>query len=370
MKNKKRIAPDKNKIENQSNTKSNRAFAIACICSVTFMLVAIIGSMIYFKSQLAKSANALKGMENEEYERHYVLITDDEDSVFWQSVYEGAIEEGKQKDAYVEMLGSNLSTDYDQKQLMRIAIEAKVDGIIVAAGDSGAMTALINEATDSGIPVVTVLNDNDSSRQSFVGIGSFNLGKEYGKQVCEIVEEKQDKSYEEGVCQVLILMDGDYQNANQMLVFGGIQETIETEYQGNVSIQCESTYISQKGTFAAEEAIRDIFMDKSNLPDIIICLNELNTTCVYQGMVDYNRVGQIDIIGYYNSDTILQAIDRNVIYSTLTIDTKQMGRYCVDALDEYIEMNYVSNYIPVDTYLINSDNVAEYLGGVSDSVEE
>ena len=349
--------------------KSNRALAIACICSVTFMILVTTGSMIYFKSQLAKSADAMKGMEKEEYERHYVLITDEKNSSFWESVYEGAKEEGKLNGAYVEMLGSNLSSDYEQKQLMRIAIDAKVDGIILAANESGAVTALINEAVGEGIPVVTVLNDNTSNRQSFVGIGSYNLGKDYGKQVCRIVEEKSEGSYEDGNCQVLILMEGEFHNTNEMLVLGGIQETIEQEYKGDVSIKCESEYISQKGTFAAEEAIRDLFM-KPDLPDIIICLNELNTTCVYQGMVDYNRVGEIDIIGYYNSDSILKAIERKVIYSTLTIDTKQMGRYCVDALDEYIDMGYVSDYIPVDTYLINSENVADYLGDMAENVEE
>lgn len=369
MKNLKKNAPNNNKIENHTNTKSNRALAISCICSVTFMILMTVGSMIYFKAQLAKSADAMKGMETEEYERHYVLITDEQNSSFWQSVYEGAKEEGEKNGTYVELLGSNLSTDYEQKQLMRIAIEAKVDGIILAANESGAVTALINEAVAEKIPVVTVLNDNTSNRQSFVGIGSYNLGKDYGRQVCQIVEEKPENSYKNGTCKVLILMDGEFQNTNDMLVLGGIQETIEQEYKGSVSIKCDSEYISQKGNFAAEEAIRDIFM-KFQLPDIIICLNELNTTCVYQAMVDYNKVGDIDIIGYYNSASILKAIERDVIYSTLTIDTKQMGRYCVDALDEYIEMGYVSDYIPVDTYLINSENVAEYLGGIEENVEE
>lgn len=369
MKNKKRNARSNNKIENPSTMKSNRALAAACICSVTFMILVTALSMIYFKSQLAKSADVVKGVESKEYERHYVLITDERNSSFWESVYEGAREEGEQKGACVELLGSNLSTAYEQKQLMRIAIDAKVDGIILAANESGAVTALINEAVGANIPVVTVLNDNTSRRQSFVGIGSYNLGKDYGRQVCEIVEGKPEQEYEDGTCRVLVLMDGEFQNTNEMLVLGGIQETIEQEYKGAISIQCESEYISQEGAFTAEEAIRDLFM-KAKLPDVIICLNELNTTCVYQGMVDYNKVGEIDIIGYYNSESILKAIERRVIYSTLTIDTEQMGRYCVDALDEYFEMGYVSDYIPVDTYLINSENVADYLGGVSEDVEE
>lgn len=67
-------------------------------------------------------------------------------------------------------------------------------------------------------------------------------------------------------------------------------------------------------------------MDQT-LPDIIICLNELSTTCVYQAVVDYNCVGEIAILGYYDTDTILKAIERNVITATISIDTEQMGHF-------------------------------------------
>ena len=99
------------------------------------------------------------------------------------------------------------------------------------------------------------------------------------------------------------------------------------------------------------------------LPDIIICQSELSTVCVYQTIVDYNKVGLVDILGYYNSDTILKAIDRNVVYATLSIDTVQMGKHSIDALTEYYELGNTSQYFTVDITLINKNNVSQYLGG-------
>lgn len=77
--------------------------------------------------------------------------------------------------------------------------------------------------------------------------------------------------------------------------------------------------------------------------------------------MDYNKVGQVNILGYYDSDTIINAIDRNVIYATVAIDTEQMGRFCIDALQEYHELGYTSQYFTADIRLIQKDNVQEYL---------
>ena len=126
--------------------------------------------------------------------------------------------------------------------------------------------------------------------------------------------------------------------------------------------------INDSNAFAAEEAIRDLFMGEE-VPDIIICMNELNTTCVYQAVVDYNKVGQVNILGYYDSDTIIRGIDRNVIYATVSIDTEQMGAFCIDALTEYNELGYTSQYFTADVKLINKDNVSAYLGGGEDDEE-
>ena len=97
------------------------------------------------------------------------------------------------------------------------------------------------------------------------------------------------------------------------------------------------------------------------LPDIIICLNELSTTCVYQAVVDYNCVGEVAILGYYDTDTILKAIKRNVVNATISIDTEQMGAFCVDALQEYYRFGYTSQYFTADVTIIDQNNVGEYL---------
>lgn len=315
------------------------------------------------------------------YDKYYIMIAEDNNSFFWQTVHQGAYEEGLLQNSYVDLLNDTFGNNYSKEDMMRIAIASEVDGIIIAADESAEMTELINEATADQIPVVTLYGDNThSDRCTFVGIGSYDLGREYGRQVLEIVKKKQlpkaqvcvTPLYDENgkrlmwteemvlsPVRVTVLVNAPTQDSGQNILCSGIQETIENEKQEEVEIELSLVSIDDTNAFSVEESIRDIFMEK-DLPDIIVCLNELNTTCVYQAVIDYNKVGQVNILGYYDSDTILKAIDRNVIYATITVDAAQMGRYCVEALTEYNTFGNTSQYFIADIELINKDNVSEY----------
>ena len=59
-----------------------------------------------------------------------------------------------------------------------------------------------------------------------------------------------------------------------------------------------------------------------------------STTCVYQAVVDYNCVGEVAILGYYDTDTILKAKRKCSQCNDLDRHTEQMGA-CVDALRDY-----------------------------------
>lgn len=347
---------------------TNKRFIMAGVLCVVFMLTCTIGGIIFFKIQINKSAAYRQANTYKSYEKYYVMIPSEQKSSFWEAVYEAAGEMANDNDAYLEMFGTNLSEGYSETQLMRMAIESNVDGIILEANETEEMTALINEAVERGIPVVTAMKDNtQSERQSYVGISSYNLGREYGKQVLGLAKqyEKKEGNSIDSILNVMVLIDANAEDTSQNMIYSSIQETIEGMNKSGQKISISAKALNSQGAFAAEEAIRDIFMGEDELPDIIICLNEINTTCVYQAVVDYNKVGAINIIGYYDSQTILKAIERNVIYATVSVDAKALGEYCVEALTEYDQMGHVSNYYAVDTTVIHADNVSEYLGGAA-----
>ena len=137
------------------------------------------------------------------YDRHYVMITENEDSGLWDSMYESAREEGEKRGICVERFGSGLAVEYDRNQLLKMAVQASVDGIIIAGDEEEETIAGINDAVDHGIPVVTVFKDSSGSkRQCFVGSNYYHVGEAYGKQIQKILQVNP-KSHTQ---KVLVLM--------------------------------------------------------------------------------------------------------------------------------------------------------------------
>jgi ribose transport system substrate-binding protein len=290
------------------------------------------------------------------YEKYYSMVTSDKSSSLWQSVYDGVKKAGEDEECCIDWINQDFDSSYSREDLMRIAIASKPDGIIVTADESDEMTELIDDATEDGIPVITLYGDNtQSSRLSYVGIGNYDLGMMYGRRVLTLSEGQKSVN-------VMVLVNSNAQDFGQNILCSGLQETIEGEKSAGMKVDLSIVTVDDTSTFSAEENIRDIFME-DELPDIIICLNEENTTRVYQATVDHNKVGQVKVLGYDDSETILNAIENNVIDATVSIDTEQMGRYCVEALSEYNDSGNTSQYFMADIALIDSANISQYLTG-------
>ena len=303
-----------------------------------------------------------KGGDAETYSGYYVMIVDDRKSDFWQEIYKSAYDTGLKKGIYVELFGDNLLQNYSNLELLQIATYSGVDGIIIEADESEDMSALIDRAVAEGIPVVTVNTDNTQSKRcSYVGKANYDIGREYGRLVLDIAN-KEKKSQD-----VLLLVDMSNRETSQNIVWTGIQETIQRENKNpELTFNLSMEAIDDSSTFKVEESIRNLVM-REELPDIIICLSETNTTCVYQAVVEHNKVGEVNILGYYASEMVLKGIERNVIEATVTVDTTQMGQYCVDALKEYQAMGNTSDYFAVDITVVNKDNASAYMGGEKDA---
>ena len=294
-----------------------------------------------------------------DYEKYYVLISDEPDSDFWTQLCMGAEEYGASRNVCVKNLADDFGEHYSKEQLMRIAIASEVDGIIVNANDSKEMEDLINEAQKKGIPVVTTINDcSNSNRISYVEINNYNLGKKLGELAAKVVRE--DKAFEDKEeIKMAVLMDSA-PSSGQSLLFTGVQDELNKSDDGRRKISAVGVNVNDSSAFSVEASLRELFIS-SDAPDIVACLSEIETNSAYQAAVDYNKVGDVKILGYYDSYSILQGIERGIIDCTVSIDAAQMGNYCVEALIQYDNAGYTSQYYTVDISVIDGRNVYEYL---------
>ncbi len=353
-------------MDDQYKNKVNKQYLILIFTIIFVVLTCIAGAFVFRFYKLNVSGKT----DIREYDRYYCLIADNYKSDFWQAVYEGALESAREENNYVDLLGDNLSGEYSTEELMQIAISSRPDGIIISADESDTMTKLINEAVSEGIPVVTLYGDNTKSdRLSFVGVGGYSIGKMYGKQVINVIRDKRREDFieretfeERSHVNVVVVVNSDSKETGQNIIVPAMQDALMEENATDAEFTISIMTVDNSSSFSVEESIRDIFM-ADEIPDVLVCLNELSTVCAYQAVVDFNKVGEVNILGYYDSNDILTAIDRGGIYATISIDTQQLGEYCIKALSDYYDLGNTSEYYLADVTLINKDNVAKFLEG-------
>ena len=364
---------------NKSIEKNKKGIRVITTILGIVLMGIIVVSVVFFRGRLRETKKLLDSSEYETYDNYYVMITENRDSDYWKSIYDGALEEAKKNNAYVKLMGADLEDEFSKEDLLRMAIASKVDGIIVEGDNVNKNVMLLKEADAAGIPVVTVEEDNtESQRKSFIGVSGYNMGRDYGEQICSYVKEAKMQK-----CNVLVLVDNISTSSlqsnvqtstTQSIVITAIKEMID--YYGLSSvISLESKTVTSNIDFAAEEEIRDIFVGQETLPNVIVCLSEKSTMCVSQAVVDYTvdytKDSQVEIFGYYLSPSIEAAIRKNTIRSSIVVDTKQMGEFAVRALNEYKESGYVSDYNYIDTSLVTKESLDSAIqeGGDEDDQE-
>ncbi len=293
------------------------------------------------------------------YERHYAFIHRGADEELWAHVYDGARARGEELGIYVEDFGSQLTVDYDRDELIRIAVDASVDGIIVDGESSDEMSEAIAYATAQGIPVVTALDDcAESDRICYVGFSNYTVGRQYGAELL-----KGDVS--DGIT-VYVVMDNENAGGANLVISGIYDEFAERGVADICNI--EGMYVNNETTFTAEEDIRDIFIS-GPMPDAMVAINSVYTRCLFQAAVDYNKAGSVALYGFDDSSDILEAVSKNLLEATVSVDSAKIGASAVDALDEYAEAGYVTTYIAQDTEVILADRAGELLNTDDEETE-
>lgn len=316
------------------------------------------GIWIYFQKTLDQ-VDLGEGEGAAGYEKHYLMISGEENTLMWDSIYESASEAARDADAYVELSRPKESPLIQKQDYLRIGIASKVDGIILEADGSAEEQELIQEAMDQNIPVVTVLTDDSSSaRISFVGLNSYQLGNAYTEQILGLLKEHE-------TTQVLLLSNSQSKTQETNLVYYQIKKELEEKKQGYQSVNISEYSIDNSSDFDTEEFVRDIFVNGNTLPDVLVCMDEVVTECVYQALIDYNQVGNVDVVGFYYSDVILDAISKGIISSAIALDMEEIGRYSINALEEYSSLGHTSSYYSVGQNVITRKNVGTYRTGAN-----
>lgn len=319
-------------------------------------LFVIVGMLIGKSAFLGRLTNEQTAEQNE-YSRHYAFITGNADDLFWNQVYQSAKEQAELEDAYVEWFGKKLSGNYSVSNLTRMAMQAGVDGIILQASEEPDVKDAINDAVAAGIPVVTVLSDcEESSRQAYVGVNSYDIGLLYGEKLVNLIRNQFRKNI-----RIMVAAEGDVLTDSQERIILGMRQYLKDKLPVGYYVDINPQLISQGAAYATEEFFNDMFVSAERLPAVLICLDERGTKCSYRASVDHNRVGETVIIGYYYSKDILSALDKQTLDSVLYVDAEEMGNSAVDALVDFQNFGYMNSYKIVSVKMMGHEEAAEMI---------
>ena len=298
---------------------------------------------VYVTSQLLLRQSTQGEIPNARtYAYHIALITQNAGSSLWEEVYESAAEEGRRQNALVERVGESLVEPVSAERAMNMAIYEDVDAILLQSEDSEAMSALIEKAAAHGLPVFTLLRDLPSTkRQAFVGLNDYFLGQAYGMRVRHIAGEDTRR--------VTVLASDTSSDAQSRKWFEAGLRNALADYGFEIeTLLCRSTM----GLHDAETVVQTMLTGAC--PDILICLETIIASSAYQVVRERGMLGSVRIIASDMSDTVLEAIARGEIDSTITVDAQQLGRLAVDAAVCYLTNHLVSYFTEVDTRLMDA----------------
>ena len=315
------------------------------LCSLVISLLLGMGTIGL--SQKVNDLSYQKDMRSKAYETYYAMIVSDTEDPFWRDVYAAAKEEGEKHNVYVELLGEGLIEQYTIKDKFMIALASKVDGILIAP-EGEQIESLLEQAQKANIPVVNLLDDSTkANRLSFIGINSRAVTELYVKELRKMMPE---------VNKVMILVDAKTEQSRKNRLYINLEHYIKEQ-----GLMVDIKQINRVNAFSAEEMIRNIILAPGEAINVLICLNLEDTLCAYQAVIDYNKVGKVKIIGYDQSETILDGISKGIIEASLFVNTQEMGSLGMQALNQYDKEHKACTYYNIDVEMIRKDNVQQYM---------
>lgn len=322
------------------------------------ILIVALGYGLFISNEIKNKTESINFTTRSDYKYHLMLLLRESDEMYTSEFMDGVNKYAQANNIAIESVLIK-QTDYLTTVLDRLdmAIYAKVDGIVLHAYDNPEIIDKINQATEMGIPVIT-LNENVhmSKRVAHVGSSKYTVGLTVGKTIAELLSGEGD---------VAIIDQFSYSKQEMDLLGLGISDVFGEYDQLNLV----STRYTEEGVLSAESVAIKLLNDFPHL-DIIYCTNGPSTLGIVQVLIDRNVVNDIDVVGTGLENEIISYIQNGqVVDATIVTDYYEIGINAVEAFHEYMETGVVSSQIMSSVKVINPETIDAFLNEKEESHE-
>ncbi|MGN7177166.1 sugar ABC transporter substrate-binding protein [Paenibacillus sp. FSL R5-0490] len=192
-----------------------------------------------YKKAFTSERDLPAASDGKEVKYRLVLITQELETPFWDKAGIAAQEQARKDGASLEVWGSYGKNQEEFLKKLEIAIQSKVDGIIVQGLDTQEFKDLAKiKAAFYGIPIITVANDvpkSESLRKTYVGSDQYLAGQLIAEQLLD------DMGHEGKV----ILMGDKHKEYYQQQRLDGIHEVLK-DYPNIQTVYAETTDVREE----------------------------------------------------------------------------------------------------------------------------
>ncbi|WP_047979759.1 sugar ABC transporter substrate-binding protein [Ornithinibacillus contaminans] len=303
-----------------------------------FLLSALFIILCYFTSVSAisvfQSDLELPDSTSEQQSMYrIVLITQDIDTPFWDEVGRAAKQEAEKLGVSLEMWGNYGSHQEDFLKNLEIAIQSKVDGIIIQGLDTKEFQELTKvKASFYGIPIITIANDvsmDESLRRTYVGSDQYKAGKMIAQQLISDM----------GATGNVVLLHNDNHAFYQEQRLKGMED-IFMKHRG-IKLHYANTATTRDDMIAATQDILNQVPDA----DAFIAVNANFVGAIVQEISKRYQVEPFYIYSFDDGPESLTLLEQGLVDGILKQSPDEMGRLSVQVLTEWLN----GETIPLDS---------------------
>ncbi len=266
---------------------------------------------------------------------------------FWKSIHAGAAKAAKERDVEIIWKGPQVENDTaGQIDTVRNFITKQVDGICLAPNHSEALKDVVDEASESGIPVVVFDSGLAEGAQflSYVATNNFHGGQLGAQQLAKAIGEKGD----------VILMRYRAGSESTEQREEGFLDGIK-QYP-NINVVSSDQY-GEATTQSALEKSQNLLQKYGDSIQGVFAVNESNCNGMLEALENSGHAGKIKFVAFDPSEKLVTGLKEGHVHGIVLQDPVGMGYHAVNAMVDHLEGKDVPKEVPTGEYVATQENI-------------
>lgn len=285
-----------------------------------------------------------------------VLVSHVYSNPYWKYIRLGAEQAARERNAVIDFEGPDTANAEEGIRDIDMAGAARVSGIITYVQDESMYMPVIDKVVREGIPLVTVDSDAENSKRlAYVGTDNVSAGVAGAKEMIRQIGKSGT---------VAIIMGGRMVK-NQMERVKGFTDYLKTHSEIKIGeIESSDSYLLE-----SELAAKKILSSNQGVK-ALFCTSALDGQGAAKAILESSLKGRVKIVCFDDLPETLSYIADGTIAATVVQKPYTMGYKAVNIIMNNLEGKRVRGVFLTDVYIINNENVMNYVKVQGDQKNE